>query len=192
MRARSISRCTGATSCMSYSRTGTPSRRARSCPPRSSTSCARRELRLALHLLGSPGGRASGGAGVRRRRCDRGGAGKVRGAASDVSLPLGAERSVVLYRPRRFSGGGAGRRIHCLPWLLEPRPAAAGRLQRRVRAVRGWRARGRVGGVRRRRLAPAGKRRNSTGRWHGCWSWRRSPSTRTAAGQSRSSTFCAH
>ena len=74
---------------------------------------------------------------------------RLRAAAAGLPRPLGAERPAVLHG-RRVPGGGPGRRVHRVPRLLEPRAAAAARLQCRVRAVRGRRAFVGLVGVRRR------------------------------------------
>ena len=95
----------------------------------------RRELRLALHVLGPAQEGAHGGAGVRRRQGEAGGAGQVPRPPRSLPRPLGAHADGLLRWdavPREVPR----RRLRRLPRLVEPRAPAPEGLQRGLRPPR--------------------------------------------------------
>ena len=141
--------------------------RAPTCPRRSCCGSSRAPTTAGRSAISTTPRKAGARAGVRRRRRQEG-RHLRRQEAADRGLPrsLGAQRPPPLRR-RSVPGRLPGRRVHRLPWLVEPRPVAAGRLQRGVPAAGGRQAFRGLRGLRRwlrRRREGAGRGRASAGR----------------------------
>ena len=118
--------------------------------------------RLAVLLLRPAGGEEEAEPGVRRRRPEDRRRRQADQAGAGVPRSLRAQRSAVLRR-RSVPRAVSPRRLHRVPWLDDPHALLAGRLRRRVRAVRQRRGERSLGSVRRqlrrRRSDPQHERR---------------------------------